>query len=145
MPNYETNMYNKLRQRPNLVQKYEHAGIYSISINGKIIYIGKSKNMLWRVAEHYVGIKLQTEHKYRLMAEAQRRGYTIKFDVLYYAKSKRKTAIIEEIGKAEGEYIRKYMPLLNTQIPHEENWKKFAVNRNAAEMKADEFIKAISR
>ena len=67
--------------------------------------------MLWRVAEHYVGIKLQTEHKYRLMAEAQRRGYTIKFDVLYYAKSKRKTAIIEEIGKA------RLLPLAAEDLP----------------------------
>ena len=78
--------------------------------------------MLWRVAEHYVGIRLQTEHKYRLMAEAHRRGYAVTFDVLYNAKSKRKKEIEEEIGKAEGEFIRRYKPLLNTQIPREKNW-----------------------
>jgi len=78
--------------------------------------------MLWRVAQHYVGIRLETKHKYRLMAEAQRRGYVITFDVLYNAKSKWKKEIEEEIGKAEGEFIRRYKPLLNTQIPREKNW-----------------------
>ena len=144
MANYETNMYNRLHQQPHLVEKYEHPGIYYISVNGLLVYIGKSHNMLWRVAEHYVGIKLQKEHKYRLMAEAQRRGYTVSFGVLYYAKSKWKKDITEEIGKAEGEFIRKYKPLLNTQIPREANWQKYAVNRDASKMTADEFIKAIS-
>lgn len=144
MLNYETNMYNKLRQQPLMVQKYKHPGIYGIRINGVLVYIGKSNNMLFRVAQHYVGIKLQTVHKYRLMAEAQRRGYTVSFGVLYYAKSKWKKDITEEIGKAEGEFIRKYKPLLNTQIPREANWQKYAVNRDASKMTDDEFIKAIS-
>ncbi len=50
MANYQTNMYNHLRKSPEMIRKYEHAGIYSISIDSKIVYIGKSKNMLWRVA-----------------------------------------------------------------------------------------------
>ena len=79
--------------------------------------------MLRRVAEHYVGIRLQTEHKYRLIAEAQRRGYAIDFDVLYYAKSKWKSDVVEEIGEAEGMFIRKYLPPLNQQIPKEGNWR----------------------
>ena len=142
--NYVTNVYNKLRQQPHLVQKYEHPGIYSISINGVIVYIGKSTNMLWRIAEHYVGIKLQTEHKYRLLAEAQRRGYCVKFDNISSAHSVRKADIEEELGEAEGYYIRKYKPLLNTQIPKKSNWRKYDYNREAAEMKAEEFIAAIA-
>ena len=43
--------------------------------------------MLERVAHHYVGIKLGSERKYRILAEAQRKGQRIGFDVLYYAKS----------------------------------------------------------
>ena len=35
-----------------LAEKYEHAGIYSISINSTLVYIGKSVNMLERVAQH---------------------------------------------------------------------------------------------
>ena len=145
MLNYETNMYNKLRQQPLMVQKYKHPGIYGIRINGVLVYIGKSNNMLFRVAQHYVGIKLQTAHKYRLMAEAQRHGYSIDFGVLYYAKSKSKKDIAEEIGKAEGALIRKHMPLLNAQIPCEANWRKYSLNRKAIQMSADEFIKAISK
>ena len=36
-------------------------------------------------------------------------------------------AITEEIGKKEGEYIRLYKPILNTQIPKEENWKQYEI------------------
>ncbi len=49
-----------------------------------------------------------------MMAEAQRRGFTINFDVLAYAHSVCKDDIEEEIGKAESNYIRQYRPLLNT-------------------------------
>lgn len=45
--------------------------------------------MLRRVAEHYVGIKIQSRKKYRILAEIQRKGYSIDFDVLYDAKSTR--------------------------------------------------------
>ncbi len=145
MLNYYENMYNKLRQQPLMVQKYEHAGIYCIRINDVIVYIGKSKNMLYRVAQHYVGIKQQTEHKYRMMAEAQRRGFTVEFDVLYNAKSKWKQDIDEEIGQAERHFIKKYKPLLNAQIPREDNWRKYEINRSARELTADDFIKAISK
>ena len=46
---YEDNMYNFLK-RKGYDKKYEHAGIYSISIDDKLVYIGKSHNMLRRVA-----------------------------------------------------------------------------------------------
>ena len=59
------------------------------------------------------------------MAEKQRRGCTINFDVMYYAKSDDYDSIDEEIGMREGELIRKYLPALNTQIPDEKNWRKF--------------------
>ena len=72
-----------------------------------------------------VGIKLQTEKKYIIMAEKQRRGCTINFDVMYYAQSDDYDSIDEEIGMREGELIRKYLPALNTQIPDEKNWRKF--------------------
>ena len=84
--------------------------------------------MLVRVAHHYVGIKRGSERKYRILAEAQRKGQRIGFDVLYYAKSKTKKDILNEIGEKEGEFIRKYRPILNTQIPKEEDWHKWDVN-----------------
>lgn len=50
------------------------------------------------------------------------------FGVLYYAKNKRYWDIVEEIGQKEGEFIREYRPVLNTQIPKEDNWRKWEVN-----------------
>ena len=83
--------------------------------------------MLWRVAQHYVEIKKQDERKYRIMAEIQRHHHSINFDVIYYATEHTYHAITEEIGQKEGELIRQYRPILNTQIPYEDDWRKFDV------------------
>lgn len=128
MPNYETNMYNFLK-RKGLADKYEFAGIYCIKIDNDIVYIGKSHNMLKRVVQHYVGIQKQSKLKYRILAEAQRKGHTINFDVLYYATQSGYNAVKDEIGTKEGEYIRRYKPALNTQIPKETDYHKFDVCR----------------
>lgn len=111
-----------------LAAKYEHAGIYCIKIDTQIVYIGKSANMLRRIAQHYAGIQMGTEKKYRIMAEARRKGHNIGFDVLYYAQRKGSTNQLLEIGQKEGEYIRKFNPVLNTQIPKEEDWSKWDIN-----------------
>jgi len=47
--------------------------------------------------------------------------------VLYYAKTKGYSAIMTEIGEKEGEYIRQYAPILNTQIPKADDWRRFDV------------------
>lgn len=112
-------------ERKGLANKYHHAGIYCIKIDADIVYIGKSANMLRRIAEHYVGIKTGSEKKYRILAEVRRRGHPITFDVLYYAKSRRLVDRLAEIGEKEGEYIRKYKPILNTQIPKADDWNKY--------------------
>ena len=131
---YTDNVCAMLRRR-GLAPKYEHPGIYCIKVAGQIVYIGKSENMLKRVAAHYVGIKTGSEKKYRLLSEIQRNGHTIDFDVLYYAHAKEAAAIKEEIGRKEGEYIRQYRPVLNTQIPKAEDWHKWETNTvNAAEV-----------
>lgn len=117
-------MFRRRGQSP----KYEHPGIYCIKLNDQIVYIGKSQNMLERIAAHYVGVKTGSERKYRLLAEAQRKGSPVQFDVLYYAKETKWLDIIEEIGQKEGELIRQYRPILNTQIPKEENWRQWEVN-----------------
>lgn len=118
---YVDNVREMLRRR-GLAAKYEHPGIYCIKVRGQIVYIGKSKNMLERIAEHYVEIKKESEDKYRVLAEVQRQGLSIDFDVLYYAKS---ADIENEIGQKEGEFIREYLPVLNTQIPKVENWRRW--------------------
>jgi hypothetical protein len=53
-----------------------------------------------------VGIKLETEKKYSILAEKKRHGCSINFDVMYYAKSTDYDSIDEEIGEKEGELIR---------------------------------------
>lgn len=121
---------------------FDHAGIYRITIDGIIVYIGKSTNMLWRLAEHYVSMKDPTEHKYRILAEAKRRGHKVNFNKLYDVKSARPVKIKEEIGKAEGYFIRKYKPPLNTQIPKEEDWRKFDINHAAATVTLDDILLA---
>ena len=122
-------------ERKGLADKYRHAGIYCIKIDADIVYIGKSANMLRRIAEHYVGIKTGSEKKYRIIAEAQRKGHPITFDVLYYAKNKGIVNQLAEIGEKEGEYIRRHRPILNTQIPKAEDWKKYDNNEvNASEV-----------
>lgn len=128
MARYEEHMYNWLKRR-GYSAKYEHAGIYCIKVDEKIMYIGKSKNMLKRVAQHYVAIRQadKSETKYFVLAEAKRRGHSINFDVLYDATATDYFAVGEEIGYKEGELIRQYMPELNTQIPKEKDWRKYEV------------------
>lgn len=57
----------------------------------------------------------------------KRKGHNINFDVLYYAISRRREDIEKEIGAKEREFIRKYKPVLNTQIPKSENWHKWDI------------------
>ena len=49
MATYEDNMYNWLKQR-GYAEKYECVGIYCIKVDNKIVYVGKSRNMLRRIA-----------------------------------------------------------------------------------------------
>ena len=95
--------------------------------------------MLERVAQHFVGVRRGSERKYRILAEAQRKGKTVGFDVLYYAKNKGKLAFLNEIGEKEGEFIRAYRPILNTQIPKAEDWHKWEVS----EVDAREVLKLL--
>lgn len=132
-------IYNDLVEK-GLKEKYDFAGIYSISINNKIVYIGKSVNMLQRIAQHMVDIRYSKRNKYIVLRQAQNQGITIKFDVLYYAKRKRKDAILKEIGYKEGVYIRRYKPVLNYQIPKTDDWHCFTVNRLAKTITLDEII-----
>lgn len=125
---YEENVYNWLK-RKGLAVKYEHAGIYCIKIDRHIVYIGKSFNMLKRISQHYVGIKVARKLKYSLLANAQRMGHSINFDVLYYATQTHPSALEQEIGEKEGELIRQYRPALNTQIPKAEDWTKYEYHK----------------
>ena len=122
---YRINTYHYLRTNKELLDKYEHAGIYSISIDDKLVYIGKSHNMLKRIAQHIVEINRERGKKYIILAENKRHGHSINFDVIYYATNSEYDAITEEIGEKEGELIREFMPMLNTHSPDKDNWRKY--------------------
>ena len=65
------------------------------------------------------------------MAQIQSEGHVIGFDVLYNASSIARHDIDEEIGYMEGVFLRKYRPVLNTQIPKQEDWHKYEVKKIA--------------
>lgn len=125
--------------------KYDGACIYSISINDQIVYIGKSTNGTHRIASHmmnidYPGSESYNSHKYQIMREAKQRGLKLHFDVLYRSQETDPDKINEDIGQQEGILIRKYMPLLNYQIPKEEDWHKFNTNKLASKITLDQLL-----
>lgn len=126
-------------------EKYSGAGVYSISIDGKLVYIGKSKDMLWRLASHITEIDNGSikQNKYKVLHEAKQRGFTVSFGVLYHSPETDEEAINEDIGYIEGVLIRKHLPPLNYQIPKEENYHSFILNKNAKTITLDEIISPI--
>lgn len=120
---YLDNMYQSLK-RKGLAAQFEYAGVYGIWIDNRLVYIGKSQNMLMRMAQHYAAMSKRNEKKYQILDEARKRGCRIRFNVLHYARETEKAAIAEEIGQKEGEFIRKYLPPLNTWVPQAEDWHR---------------------
>ena len=68
--------------------------------------------MLQRMAQHYTQLATPKEHKYKILAEAARRGHTIRFTVMYCATTPA-SMLEDEIGAKEGKLIRAYRPPLN--------------------------------
>lgn len=125
-----------------IANKYSSPGCYAIYIDDLLVYIGKSRNMLERLAQHIECIEQDTNksNKYRVLHEAHQSGHKIRFDVLFYCKKHYQDSIDAEIGKVEGELIRQYRPPLNYQIPEFSNWRKFTVNRKAKEITLSEIL-----
>lgn len=130
--------YQEMLKNETLVNKYQKAGIYSIKIKDKVVYIGKSREMLQRIAAHIGNIEhgQRGRHKYDILREAKAKGYSISFDVLYVSP----TGTDEDIGYMEGVLIRQYAPPLNTQIPKKENWKKYNTNPKAKTITLNEIL-----
>ena len=124
----------ELEQNQEISRKYSYAGIYSVSIGGILVYIGKSRDMLCRLAQHIFytnNLSYTKTHKYKIFALAQLMGYEVKFDVMYIATGKSEKEIDDEIGKKEAELINEYLPPLNYQIPRMLNYHSFTVNKKA--------------
>lgn len=122
-----------------LSKKYAHPGIYCIKLQGRIVYVGKSTNMLKRVASHMYNIEVDTGHKYAILKEAQRRGLDVEFDVLYHVFQVDDNTP-DLIGKKEAYYINKHKPALNTQYPHMDNYKKYTYCKKAQIITLDEIL-----
>lgn len=139
MANYVANMYGVL-QRRGFAPRFQHAGIYKITIDGIIVYIGKSTDMLWRLAEHYVAFRHPEGHKYQILSEAKQKGHAVQFDVICYCSASPHSNIVEELGETEGRCIRLFQPPLNTQIPKESDWRKYEYNSTAQTITLNEIL-----
>lgn len=135
-----TEIYNQLLSS-GLGEKYSRAGIYSISIGERLVYIGKAKDMLVRIANHINEMESnQKSNKYKVLRQARQQGHQINFDVVYYSPCLLEEDILEDIGNKEGEYIRQLRPCLNYQIPKAANYRQFTVNRQAKYIQLHEII-----
>lgn len=137
MSKYSENIYNKWVKQSWSIP-YQRSGIYAIKSNrGEILYVGKSSEILRRMAEHRAAINAPKghEYKYGVLNEIEKMtGVNVHFEVLCYATT------ADQRGEREGYYIRKYMPPLNTQIPHEDNWREWDINPRAREITAEEIL-----
>ena len=94
-------------------QKYNRYGLYKIMVDGKLVYIGKSRDMQYRIASHMFNIDYDSKsNKYVYLRAARELGHKISFDVLEYTEEDD-----TQLGKAEAAAIRKYLPILNRQLP----------------------------
>lgn len=139
---FEKEKQRIISQNPANEKKYDCAGVYSISIGGNLTYIGKAKNMLKRITEHILEIKREKPmgHKYEIFKQAMNEDVKITFDVIYRAVSSDTDELEKEIGEKEGFFIRQYLPVLNYQIPKEENYKSFTVNKEANTITLDQIM-----
>lgn len=146
MTRYEENIYNKFL-RADWSKKYQCAGIYGIKIDSKIVYIGKSDCVLRRMAQHYAAIAIPKgkANKYSVLSQAKKAGHKVSFQLLYEAQNQYGKAMQEEIGEKEGFFIRAYMPPLNTQIPHEDNWHCYDTNKNASTVTLDDILREVKK
>ena len=99
---------NITKYKENLI---DNSGIYGISVNDVLVYIGKSYNLYSRFKQH---IKLihepNKERKYLLLNKYYTKGYNIDFIVLELCD-------YERLNELESYYINKYLPFLNHEIP----------------------------
>ena len=112
--------YTKALEKAPWLKEFQKSGIYGIFIEDKIVYIGKSKDIARRLVQHMDEIAYEgpTNIKYTILHQAWKLGYKVGFRILTLAKGE------DNLGEAEGIFIRHYLPPLNTKIPREDDWRK---------------------
>lgn len=90
------------------------AGIYAITIDSMIAYIGKSKKMYDRCRTHIYNVQnagfQSVEKKYKLLLAAQLGGHRIDCLPIRYCEE-------DELGEYEDKYLEEVMPPLNILTP----------------------------
>lgn len=85
------------------------SGIYSISIDGRVVYIGQSADLHSRAISHRYNILNSQELWYPLMKSFLERGHEISFNVIESVNPK-------NLKMKEKDYIFLYQPLFNQQL-----------------------------
>ena len=101
-------------------------GIYAICIDGRIVYVGKSRDLVNRALTHTTYINTSNKNWYPLAREFHQRGHLITMKILA-------TPEYKNLEKVEKEYIQKLKPLFNSQHMGEDGYKAmsydYAVNK----------------
>lgn len=130
--------FKELMNEDGHYKKLNNSGIYYIQVKDRILYIGKSKDMFIRAANHMGNVFDEdmpdcNSRKYELLRGLDEAGYDIGIGVACLCNE-------NELGEREGKYIRKYMPILNYQIPNKDNYHKYTVNKTVKEITLEELI-----
>lgn len=121
--------------------KYAGWGIYGIYINNKLVYVGKSTDLLTRIANHCLLIEglgkpnQVNSNKYRVLRQARDQGHKVRFELLEYTEEDE-----DKLGFAESAWINLYMPKLNTQIPKPEDWRHWTINKQAGKITLEQIL-----
>lgn len=90
------------------------SGIYAITIDDFVVYVGQSKNMYQRCCSHIYNMEnamLNNEKKYLLLLSAKLGGHKVDCVPLAYCKEAHLTAL-------ENDYIEVCSPCLNILTPY---------------------------
>lgn len=115
-------------------EKYDHYGIYCIKVDGQIVYVGKSRNMLKRIAQHMYEIEYNKKKNMYLVLRELKSTHQISFDVLTETTEEDDN----EMGHAEAYAIRHHQPCLNVQYPHLDDFMKYDYCKRAKTITAKE-------
>lgn len=95
----------------------EKAGIYAITIDKRVVYIGQSKNIYQRCRSHIYNIfnaMYNKEKKYQLLLAAYLGGHRVDCFQIEYCD-------IDQLKEKENEWIGIYKPKLNILTPTGKN------------------------
>ena len=103
------------------IEKYQKPGCYCITIDNRIVYIGKSVNIYHRFNQHrsrmYSESNTKQKNLYLVLRLAKRYNKQVSLYPLYWSQKTEEDKIKLDITLHEAALIRKYLPPLNAEIP----------------------------